>query len=569
VLEPTGIEEVKERVRDFTRALRQAGAEDIAQRIEDYAAGFIDHTQVRRSIDAIKQQLQYFRNCPEELPELPIVLVAANRLEDVCRDALRAGVIEPARPSLRAAGKRKLSLVTTTLVAAGLGLLLPLVVTMYGLDLNDLPPVRTLPELRLAQGDEASIDVNALIASAAPSATRKVEFYVLGHCARDLPDGSSCRAIGPRGFGGEKLPAYEVMLDNQVYGLFIAFSSARLIGAVGSGKVLLATSPETPQGRYSLPLQAAFSGYAPEPCALWQKLTRRCPPPEIGAHLRHEDIPTPAVIVQVVAPDPSQPSAAERRKAREEAERRTRAAERATLIAGAVVEIKAALDDTERMLRHKQYDAARARLDKLAQLFAPFDAAMAGDSEGDPLPVEVSDLRARFEIERRELRDFGDHAFDVAYSALNKRSDPSAPDDGSLAETAHKLGISREYMESIYAEHADQLEVRLAAEEEARNAAQRKAASAVISRCGELPTTAFREVRSYLEGIARGGRSQVRVQECFTPRLHEKTCWRVVCRFDELVPGPIGDKVTSHTWTFTLHKGRVVDHIERAVEGSQ
>ena len=570
MLEPARIDEVEERVRDFTRALRQAGAENIAKRIEGYAAGFIDHTQVRRSIDAIKQQLQDFRACPGELPDLPLVQVTANRLEDVCRDALRAGVIEPARPSLRAASKRKLRLILTTLAAAGIAASIPLVVTMFGFDLDDLPAPRKLPELELAQGDELSIGVNALLPSAAPEATRGVEFYVFGHCARDLPQGASCRAIGPRAFASEKQPAYEVMRENQVYGVFVAFEKPRLIGAVGSAKVWIAASPETPQGRYELPLQASFSGYAPEQCDLWQRLTRRCVALQKGPHLRHEDIPVPSVIVQVVPPDPNQPSQAEQRRAREEAIRRERAAERAQLIAGAVVEIKAALDDTERMLRRKRYEAARLRLDKLAQLFAPLDAAIAEGDEGAPLPAEVSDLRMRFEIERRELKEFGDRAFDTAFAARSRSSVAVDGDDEALlAETAKKLGISREYMDAIYADHAEQLEARLAEREEARQAQQRAAAVAIVERCGELPKTAFREVRAYLEAMARSVKVRTRLQECFTPRLHERRCWRVVCRFEEVVQVPVADKITGHSWTFTLQKGRVVDHAERVIEGSQ
>jgi hypothetical protein len=565
VLEPTRIEEVKERVREFTRALREAGAEDIAQRIDGYAAGFVDHTQVRRSIDAIKQQLQYFRAFPDELPDMPIVQIAANRLEDVCRDALRAGLIAPARPSLRAVGRRKLSVVSTTLMAAGLALLAPLVLTMFGVDLTDLGSARRLPEVTLTQGEETALSLNALVESADPAATRAVEFYVMDHCRHDLPDGTNCRPSGVRLFGSQKLPTYEVMLEGQVYGLFVAFAETRLIGAVGTGRIFVSTSGETPEGRYHLPLQAAFVGYAPEPCAPWQKLLRRCGAAERGAHLRDEDLPAPTVIVDVVPADPSKPSPSERRRVREELERRERVAERAKLIAGAVREIKAALDDTEKLRRRKQYDTVRQRLDKLALLFAPLDAAITGGDEA--LPAEVSSLRARFERERVELAAFGDKAFDAAFSALNRRGGSAKPsDDAVLADTAKKLGISRESMDAIYAEHAEQLEARLLEQEKSQKAAERAAAGALTTRCGELPKSAFREVRAYLDAMAQHARVHTRVQECFTPRIHERACWRVVCRFDELVPGPVDDVVKSHTWTFTLQKGRVVEHTERALD---
>jgi hypothetical protein len=215
VLETTRIDEVKERVTDFSAALRAAGAPELAQRMDGYAARFVDGSEVRRSVDAIKQQLQHYRKHPDELPNLPVVLIAANRLEDACKDALRAGVIEPARPSLRAAGKRKLSVITTTLSAGTLLLLVPFLVTLGGVDLTDLGRTRSMAPLSLVQGEDASASVSVLSESLDPPATRGVEFYVAGHCPHDLPGGLSCRPAGERYFGSDKLEAYELMLDGQ------------------------------------------------------------------------------------------------------------------------------------------------------------------------------------------------------------------------------------------------------------------------------------------------------------------------------------------------------------------
>jgi hypothetical protein len=568
VVEPTRISEVKERVRDFTSALRQAGAPDIAQRIEGYAAGFIDSTQVRRSVDAIKQQLQYYRACPDELPDLPIVQIAANRLEDVCKDALRAGIIEPARPSLRAASKRKLGLVTTTLSAAGVALLVPLLVSMLGVDLNDLFARRTLTPLQLLQGDELSAHVNALVESQQLAATSGVEFSVAGRCARDLPGGASCRPVGLRSFGGDALPSYEVMMDGQAYGVFVAFGKARMVGAVGTGLVWVAASSDTPEGRYAVPLEAAFLGYSPERCGWLARLQKRCEPAQRGARARHEDLPVPTLIVDVKHGVPGQKTESERRRERADVEERLRAEQRAAAIAGAVAEIKTVLDDTQGMLRHKRYDAARERLDKLTELFAPLDALAVTGSEAEAPPPEVSGLRARFEAQRSELGAFGDRAFDACYTALTRPRAAGQGDDAVLAAAAQKLGISREFMEAIYAEHADQLEQRLARQEQAKRAAQRAAADAVEKRCGALPTGAWREVQAYLAGLAQSAGVKTRLDECFTPRLVEARCWSVVCKFAEIVPDPdrLTDKVTLHTWTFTLQKDRVISHVERALE---
>ncbi|HEX4351730.1 MAG TPA: hypothetical protein VHZ95_02425 [Polyangiales bacterium] len=570
MVEPTRIVEVNERVRDFTAALRQAGADDIAKRIDGYAAGFVDGTQVRRSIDAIKQQLAYFRAAPHELPNLPIVLIAANRLEDVCKDALRAGMIAPARPSLRAVAKRKLSVVTTTLTAAAVMLLLPLLLIVLGIDINDLPGRRALPPMRLFQGDELTAQVNVLVESAEPAATSGVEFYVLGHCARDLPEGASCRALGPRAIGGETLESYEVLLDGQAYGLIVAFAEARVLGAVGSGRVLIAANSDTPIGHYELPLQAAFIGYAPERCSLWARLQKHCESAQRGPSARHPDLPVPTLVIEVQRALPGQRTEHDRDRERAEAAERKRAAERAHQIKGAMSEIKTALDDTETTMRRKRYDEARERLEKLAALFAPLDALTESGDEAELPPAEVNRLRARFEAERSELGAFRDRAFEAAYAALNRPRDPSQSDDIVLTDTARKLGITPAFLEAIYAEHGDQIEQRLARQEEAKKAAQRTAAEAVERRCGPLPTGAWREVQSYLAGLARTSRVKTHLDECFTPRLDETHCWSVVCKFDEIVEEPerLTDTITHRTWTFSLQHQRVSGHVERVVDGT-
>jgi hypothetical protein len=569
VVEPTRIEEVKDRVRAFAQALRQAGAEDVAQRIEGYSTGFVDSTQVRRSVDAIKQELQYFRAYPDELPALPVVQIAANRLEDVCIDALRAGLIAPARPSLRAASKRKLGLITATLSAAGLGLLVPLTVIMFGVDLTDLHARRTLPPVRLAQGDQTSLQVNALEPSARPADTRAVEFYVLDRCPHELPLAQNCRALGPRQFGTDNLASYEIVPEGQAYGLFVAFAPGRMIGAVGTGRVLLEATADTPEGRYELPLRAAFSGYTPERCDLLLRLQKRCEPARLGPHEQHEDVPVPTLIIDVVRGAPGGNSQSAQRKAADEAEQRRRAEQRAAQIAGAVAEIKAVLDDTQAMLRRKRYDGARERIDKLAQLFAPLDALVVTGSEAEPLPPEVTGLRARFEIERRELAGFQDRAFDAAYAALSRPRTQHATDDIVLAAVARKLGITSAFLDIIYADHAEQLEALLSSSEQARLAKERAATEAVLRRCGPLPTGTWREVQAYLSAMANSVRVKTRLNECFTPRLTEHGCWSVVCDFAEIIPQDdvAPDVIKAHKWTFNMQKGRVIDHVERVVDG--
>lgn len=561
MLEPTRIEDVRERVRDFTKALREAGAEDVAQRIEGYAAGFVDSTQVRRSVDAIKQQLRYFRAYPEELPDLPVVQIAANRLEDVCKDALRAELIQPARLSLRAQSKRKLSVVVTTLSAAVACLLLPLGIALFGVDVEDLFTPRRLAPLRVPKGESRSLTVNALLESPEPRATQAVEFYVAGACPPDMPGGASCRPAGERWFGSEKLRAYEVMLSEKAYGLYIGFSEARLIGKVGTARVHVSAGPETPEGQYEVPLAAAFVGFTPERCNLLLKLQDRCEPAQRGPRARQDDVPVSTVVFDVVPGGKTQ-SAAEIVAAHNAAQRK-RAAERAAQIAGAVVEIKAVLNDTQRELQRKRYDVVQERMNKLTALFEPLDAMAVAGAEADPLPAEVVSLRARFEAEQRALAAFRARAFEVAYEALSKK--PAGERDARVfARVSQKLGVSTQMLEQIYAEHADELEKRMQRAAAAAQNAEQKRMDALLQRCGPLPKTAWQSVRAYLaEHVQQRGR--VQLQECMTPRLDPKRCWSVVCDFEQVVPsediGP--DRTLRLHWYFRLQAGRVVEHSER------
>jgi hypothetical protein len=578
VAESSEIQDVQERVRDFTAALRSAGAAEVAQRIERYSAGFVRRSDVRRSVAAIQEQLRYFRTYPDELPDLPIVQVAANRLEDVCKAALAGGLIEPARLSLRAAGKRKLSVVATTLAAAGLCFVLPLAITMFGVDWDDLPKHRALPPVKLSQGDELHMSVNALEPSADPAATRGIEFYVAGRCGDDLGEGVHCKRAEPREFGGATHPSYELTLDDQVYGLYIGFGETTLLGNVGNGTVWLSATWETPEGRYAVPLQAAFVGYTPERCSLIDRALDRCVPGRKDPSAKHDDVAVPTLLIDVVRGDPSRPALRVKQKKQEDEKLRAdEAARRAAELAQNVVQIKGVLDHTQAMIRKQQWEVARERIEKLTQLFSPLDQLIVGGGEGDPLPAEVTGLRARFEGLRRELQAFEDRTFDAAFAATRESAPvpgkvaPEASNaasaterDARLAALARKFHISPEYMDSIIAAHAEQLEARLATEEAARHAKVQAAQASLLQRCGALPTHAFNEVKAYLGAMSRAARVKTRLNECLTPRLSEKQCWSVVCAFDELVPGELTDTSRPRRWTFFLRNAKVTEHVEHA-----
>lgn len=561
MVEPAGIEEVRQRARDFTKALRESGADDIAERVEKHVSGFVDVATVRRSVEAIRQQLRHFRAYPEELPEQPVVHIAANRLEDACKDVLRAGVIAPARMSLRAQSKRKLGLVVVTLCIAALMFGVPLALAMSGVDFTDWRKVRELHTLTLPKNSVRAIPVNVLEESLDPAHTSNVELYVAGRCPARLAGGLSCRDAGERAFGSIKLPAYEVMLPDEAYGVQIAFTDARLLGAVGTANVLVTAVPETPEGLYIVPLEAAFVGYTPEHCNPLLQVMSRCTPAQLGPQALHAERAVPSLRVQVTKEivRSREDVIEEQRLMQQRAI--TQRVQNITAMLGAV---RAALDDTEKQMKKKRFEAARARLDELAKLFEPLDALVVATADDESLPDDVLRLRARFEQSAQKQARFEDNAFDVVYAALSKTRGPADNDDKVFARVARQLSISVPFVERIYAEHAEQLEQRLTRAQDAEKQAEQKAHDALMRRCGPLPKNSFQEVKAFLSARARHYGTRLRMRECLTPRLAPENCWSVVCEFEDIrsTPDKIDDEVQRHSWTFEMRNGRVVHHRE-------
>jgi hypothetical protein len=354
------------------------------------------------------------------------------------------------------------------------------------------------------------------------------------------------------------------MLSDQAYGIQVALADSRLVGAVGHGTALISAGPETPEGVYEVPLSAAYLGYAPERCSWYRRLAAQCAPAQRGPQVRDEDRPVPTLVVRVVPARQNTAAVATEESRRQ----RQRAEQRAVQISGAVQEIQAVLDDTQGLLRAKRFDTVQARIDKLTRLFEPLDALAVGS--GDVLPVDVVALRARFEAQRRELIAFHDRAFEVAYSALSSWNGkgPRPSDDVLLAKVAAQLTISSEHLEQIYAEHAEQLEQRLQRANAAKEHAEQQAMAALIKRCGTLPKSAFHQVQDYLTELSRRAGSKLRMQECLTPRLSPKTCWSVVCDFEEItpVPGALFDNTARRKWTFRLRSERVASHVDHVEE---
>ncbi|HEX2679464.1 MAG TPA: hypothetical protein VHM19_22590 [Polyangiales bacterium] len=562
----TRIEDIQERVRDFVKDLRRAGANDVADRIDGYAVGFTDAGEVRRAVAAIQQQLEYWRAYPNELPDLPIIHIAANRLEDTCKDALRSGVIIAARPSIRTQGKRNLTVALTALAAGGLMFSLPLVITMFGVDLTDPHLNRELHPIKVPQGEEASIDVNVLVETQEPAITRGVDVHIEGRCRRELPGGLTCRQVEPHEFGSAgKLPTIEIMLPEQAYGLLIGVANARVIGRVGNATVMAAAMDETPEGTYRLPLKAAFLGYEPEHCNIVERLRDACTKRRVGEGAMHDGLPVPTVVVNVTKGDPSRRLSAQKKKEAEEAEMKRKAEERAAQIGAAVSSIKTALDDTQKVLKRKNFQLARDRIEKLGKLFAPLDTLMVDDAGLESMPVEVAELRVRFDGQRAQLKAFEDQVFDQQYALVTAPENKERPDTELMADVARRVHIAKEYSELIFAAHADEMEKRLAEAERARQEREKQERAALEARCGQLPANAWNVVHDYLKTMFRT--SRVTLGECLTPRIDAEHCWTVTCDFKEtiLTAATEEDKAFNHRWTFLLRNGQVAGAMDRLI----
>lgn len=563
MVEPAGIEEVRQRARDFSKALREAGADDIAERMERHVSGFVDATTVRRSVEAIRQQLRHFRAYPEELPEQPVVHIAANRLEDACKDVLRDAAIAPARMSLRAQSKRKLSLIVVTMSCAALLFGVPLALAMSGVDFDDLRKVRELPVATLPKNSVKMLHVNVLEESRDPAHTASVELYVAGRCPARLAGGLSCRDSGERAFGSIKLPAFEVMLPGEAYGIQIAFTDTRMLGAVGEGRVLVTAAPETPEGLYAVPLEAAFVGYTPEHCNLLLQVMSRCTPAELGPQALDADRPVPWLRVQVTKEvvRSHQDVVEEQRLTQQRAI--TQRVQTITAMLGAV---RGALDETEKHMKKKHFEAARTRLDELGKLFEPLDALVVATADDESLPDDVLKLRARFEQSAQKQTQFEDRAFDVVYAALSKPRSAADDDEKVIARSAKQLGITAPFLERIYAEHAEEIEKRIARAQDAEKQAEQKAHDALMRRCGPLPKGSFQEVQAFLSARARHFGLRLKMRECLTPRISPDNCWSVVCDFEDIrsLPDTPDDEVQKRSWTFELRNGRVVRYREEA-----
>ncbi len=556
------IDEIEERLSDLTSALREAGAPDVAQMLERRTRDFTLPTRVRRSVNAIREQLERWRLDSSELPDSPKVMLAANRLEDACRDALAAGVIVAARPTLAAQSRRKLKIVLFTLLGAGIAMAIPLLAVSAGVDFGDLVAERKLPPLSLPRGEEATVHVSVLARALLPQATRGVAFQAQGGCEQPLPREATCALTVPRLWAEGRLPTYELKLKNQAYGLLFSVAGPKLEDGIGVARLLLAATDDTPEGRYELPLRATYLGYTPQRCELLDRLQGSCPKPRTGEGERHPGLEVPSVIVDVVHGDPARRMGEKRREQAEAEEARRKAEERARQIAAAVSEIQAVLGQTEKLAARRRWETARDSVGKLAKLFEPLEGVVLTQTANDKVPAQVSAVRARFETLRDKLEAFENRVFEQTFAAVTAASNRRVPEDSLLQRIARRNGISADYVRDIYTSRGDEIQRRIDARAEAHMESVKRAQEALEQHCGPLPTGAWEMINRYMQQVYVEPQVEVVLGECMTPRLTERDCWEMRCTYKRKVEVAVERPkvVTSHETTFYLMHGRVTGH---------
>ena len=557
----SAIDDIEDRMQDLIEALRETGAPQVAAMLERYAQDFTVPTRVRRSVNAVCTHLEHWRGDPSELPDSPKVVLAANRLEDVCREALARGVIVAAPPTLAAQSRRKLLVVLTTLLVASLVTLAAISVVASGIDVDDIGTERKLPPLRLPRGEEHTASLSVLSEALMPSAVTGVVFEPLGGCKVALPDGSTCAEAPPRLWPDGRLPTYEIRLPHQAYGLLFSVTAAEVKQRrFGEANLLLAATDDTPEGRYELRFEASYQGYTPQTCDLLQRVQQSCPLPRTGAGERHSGLGVPVVVVDVLPGDPTRRLGEKRRAQAEAAEMQRKAEARAEQIETAVAEIAHVLDDTQKLINRRRWSEARDNVNKLGRLFQPLEGIVLDSAEGEH--SEVSVLRGRFEGLRDEMDAFEQRVFEQTFKLVTADSSRKVAEERLLQKVGKKFGVSVAYVQEIYTARADEIQRRLDQSAQARADQLKAAQEARERRCGALPKEAWRTVERYAQQVFAEPHTEIVLGECLTPRLTERDCWEMRCEFKRKVEVAIERPrvVTSHEASFYLANDRVVRH---------
>ena len=166
----------------------------------------------------------------------------------------------------------------------------------------------------------------------------------------------------------------------------------------------------------------------------------------------------------------------------------------------------------------------------------------------------------RYEIDPDKLEAFETKVFEETYKLLTAPQNRRVPEEKLMARVARRHRISETWVLEIYTAHADEIQQRAEAKAQAHLEQVQKKQQALEQRCGPLPKNGWAEVESYLGG--RYPDAEVVLTECMTPRLEERHCWIMQCKYKLKVEVSIERPkvVTRHESSFFLKNEKVVSH---------
>lgn len=557
------IDEIEERLHDLIGALREADAPALAEMLEAYGRDFTVQARVRRSVNAIREHLEGWRQDPEALPDSPKVMIAANRLEDACSQGLGSGIISAAAPSFASQWRRLAAIALATVLFGGIASLTLIALIEAGVDVTNPTAERTIGPILVPRGEENSTDVHVPNPPILLGAVVGLDVAPVGGCKQSLRGDATCAVVEARLWPAGRLTTYELKLPRQAYGLLFSIDGAGVDRwGLGTARVLLAATDETPEGRYEIPLTASYLGYTPQVCDFFQRVQRRCPTPRVGQGEKHSGIALPIVIVQVEHGDPARRLGEKRLAMAEAAEARRRAEERAAQIEAALTDIRRILTETEKMLGKRHWGDARTRIQKLASLFAPLEGMVVHQADAELIPAKVEEVRVRFEALRARLQAFETRVFEQTFAAVTAEKNRGVPEASLLRRIAQQFGLTVEDVEGIYTGRADEIERRIAAQQQSHIDKLKAAQALLEQRCGPLPKDSWRAVDAYVRTLPLSPNVEIELGECMTPRLTEHDCWTLRCDYKLKVEVTIERPkvVTKHEANFYLQGERVVRH---------
>lgn len=561
---PKPIEEVQDRLRDLLRALESGGDTGLADQLRTHLHDFEHVTEVRRAVTGLSMHLRAFREEGASQSSSPAIVIAANRLEDACKNALRGGVIAAASPSIVNQLQRKLILVLWAVVG-GLALLaIPTAFVASGKSVEDFQPLPPQGPFEVPQGQTVVIPVKAPVSASLPEAATGMSLELAQSCATPLDEqGLTCSQLPEHWQLLSGRTTYELRHADQAFGLIVAFGDSSVQEGLGSQSLHLRARGDTPVGSYMLHFQPAYLGYGPDPnCSVWIQRLGFCGQ-EAGEGREDSLLPTVKIAVEIVAAQHTQVVsagvAARRLIHAAGAESSSTAQLLMADVEAKTTDVRASLRKARRRLKKRDYEAAAEYMDTVRQGMQALEALAAEHPAEALLDDGFERLRSDWDKQARRLAKFEERLFDAWYARAHRDLANPIPDEQTFPSVARKFRTSAAFVSRVVGQRDEALTSRLDARRAQQAQAGREHREKLESRCGPLPAASWQAISGYLNAQYQDPKVSVEVANCLTPRLHDRDCWLVECDYRRRTRRLDGSKhVAKMRATFALKRNQVV-----------